>query len=87
MHVLGLHGLLANKSCDHTMAGVMIVMNLDVVALTGCARSALGLCASSSGAIAGCLTWTEEGDPIDCTNTTGGKRVCQYLISTGYVMR
>lgn len=46
------------------------------MALTGCARSALGLCASSSGAIAGCLTWREEGgDPIDCTTTTGGKRV------------
>ena len=29
----------------------------DVVALTGCARSSLGICASSSGAIAGCLLW------------------------------
>jgi len=30
---------------------------VDVVALTGCARSSLGICASSSGAIAGCLIW------------------------------
>ena len=29
----------------------------DVVALTGCARSSLGVCASSSGAIAGLLLW------------------------------
>ena len=30
---------------------------VDVVALTGCARAALGVCASSSGAVAGLLTW------------------------------
>ena len=30
---------------------------IDVVALTGCARSSLGICASSSGAVAGCLLW------------------------------
>ncbi len=29
----------------------------DVVALTGCARSSLGICASSSGAVAGLLLW------------------------------
>jgi len=29
----------------------------DVVALTGCARSSLNLCASTSGAIAGCIQW------------------------------
>lgn len=29
----------------------------DVVALTGCARSSLGICASSSGAIAGLVLW------------------------------
>ena len=28
-----------------------------MVALTGCARSSLGICASSSGAVAGCLLW------------------------------
>ena len=29
----------------------------DIVALTGCARSSLGMCASSSGALAGCVLW------------------------------
>ncbi len=47
----------------------------DVVALTGCARSSLGVCASSSGAIAGCVQWVEGGEAIDCSATTGGKRV------------
>lgn len=48
----------------------------DVVALTGCARASLGICASSSGAVAGCLLWKDEGgEPIDCSTTVGGKRI------------
>ncbi|CAI8016301.1 Meiotic recombination protein SPO11-2, partial [Geodia barretti] len=48
----------------------------DVVALTGCARTALGICASSSGAVAGLLTWQDEGgEPIDCSTGTSGKRI------------
>ena len=35
----------------------VFVYHTDVVALTGCARAALGICASSSGAVAGLLTW------------------------------
>ena len=35
----------------------VFVLCTDVVALTGCARSSLGICASSSGAVAGCLLW------------------------------
>ncbi|XP_064394698.1 uncharacterized protein LOC135341935 isoform X3 [Halichondria panicea] len=47
----------------------------DVVALTGCARSSLGICASSSGAIAGRVQWLEGGETIDCSATTGGKLI------------
>ena len=36
----------------------------DVVALTGCARSSLGICASSSGAVAGCLLWKVRCYPL-----------------------
>lgn len=48
----------------------------DVVALTGCARSSLGLCASSSGAIAGLLLWKDDGgEPIDCSTGASGIRI------------
>ena len=39
------------------MCAVTAYVPADVVALTGCVRSSLGICASNSGAIAGCLLW------------------------------
>lgn len=51
-------------------------MLIDVVALTGIVRASLGICASSSGAIAGQLLWKEVGgDWEDCTLGSAGKRV------------
>eukprot|EP00731_Ephydatia_muelleri_P030324 Em0021g847a len=49
----------------------------DVVALTGCTRASLGVHASSSGAIAGLVSWKMEGsDPINCsTGTTAGIQI------------
>lgn len=49
----------------------------DVVALIGCTRASLGIHASSSGAIAGLVSWKMEGsDPINCsTGTTAGIQI------------
>lgn len=47
-----------------------------MVALTGCVRSSLGMCASNSGAIAGCLLWKEQGAaPYDCSASATGKTI------------
>ncbi len=41
--------------CDY--CHLCSTVTIDVVALTGCARSSLGICASSSGGVAGLLLW------------------------------
>ena len=48
--------------CEYACAHVFVCVCVptDVVALTGCARSCLGICASSSGAVAGLLLWQVE---------------------------
>ena len=52
------------------------IIGIDVVALTGVVRVSLGICASSSGGIAGQLLWKEVGGNWeDCTLGTAGKRV------------
>ena len=48
----------------------------DVIALTGVVRASLGICASSSGGIAGQLLWKEPGGEWeDCSVGAAGKRV------------
>ena len=48
---------LVHSSICMEMYKYRVYLYADVVALTGCARSSLGICASSSGAVAGCLLW------------------------------
>jgi meiotic recombination protein SPO11 len=48
----------------------------DVVALTQCSRSSLGISASGSGYIAGLVLWKETGsDPYDCSTSDSGKQI------------
>ncbi len=62
--------------CQSYMYMLLLMLLIDVVALTGVARASLGICASSSGGIAGQLLWKElGGDWEDCTLGTAGKRV------------
>lgn len=48
----------------------------DLVAFIGCTRDSLGICASSSGGIAGLLLWKENGGNWEnCSTSSNGKRI------------
>jgi meiotic recombination protein SPO11 len=48
----------------------------NVIGLIGCTRSSLGICASSSGGVAGLLLWKDpDGEWEDCSTGCAGKRV------------
>ena len=48
---------LQGRAYSYMCTDVVYCVYVDVVALTGCARASLGICASTSGALAGCVLW------------------------------
>ena len=56
-----------------------VCVAVDVVALTGCARTALGICASSSGAVAGLLSWQVYIHVLFRVNSDHCMCACVYM--------